>query len=53
VNPVLDAMLGAAKRGVARSLLQVALMLEVRIDDQAERWRVFKKVLGKMAKGEL
>jgi hypothetical protein len=48
-RPVLE----AARRGVARMVLQTMLRVEVRCSDPAERWRVLRRVLGMMVRGEL
>jgi hypothetical protein len=48
-RPVLE----EARRGVARLVLQTMLLVEVRCQDPAERWRVAKKMVGMMVRGEL
>jgi hypothetical protein len=48
-RPVLE----AARRGVARLVLQTALMIEHRVDDPEERWKLLKKMVGMMVRGEL
>lgn len=48
-TPVLE----AARRGVARMVLQTMLMVEVRTPDPAERWRCLRRVLGMMVRGEV
>ena len=46
-------VLKAARRGVACMVLQTMLKIEVRTPDPAERWRVLRRVLGMMVRGEV
>lgn len=54
MNPLIPTpVLEAARRGVARLVLQTMLAVEARCADPAERWRIAKKMVGMMARGEL
>jgi hypothetical protein len=49
IKPFLEGV----RRGTAGFLLQTMLLVEQRCEDPAERWRVLRSVLVKMARGEL